>query len=213
MKKFVLVVPAFSFLAFSAISQTSDKNADTAREYIPVEVHSKTDVRADLQGTWILSSGVQPVKRPEVAKEFETKKQMEGTEKRVDSVTRTEKVNGVTQTTTEVKIEKVAAPESNFTPPQGQKMHQPDRPTISFYGSNETFSGYTGCNKYSGRFSLHGNKINLSSANPSTKMACIGEYDEKDFLSKLRQVNSFRSVNGTLELLKDDTVLLTFSRK
>ncbi|HEX8462968.1 MAG TPA: META domain-containing protein, partial [Segetibacter sp.] len=125
----------------------------------------------------------------------------------------TTNVNGVAYTSTEVEVRRVAPVDKQITPAQGTKMHMPEKPSISFFGVNETFSGFTGCNKYTGRYKINGNKISLNNPAASTKMVCLGNYDEKTFLNTLASVNSFRSQNGQLELLNGEEVLLVFTKK
>lgn len=211
MKKILLLITAVSFFSYAGISQTEKETTDTvSREYIPVEGHSETGVPKELQGTWVLTSGI---KKTKPAVDLASKKLAPGSEIRRDSVTHTTTVNGETHTTTEVNIERMGTPEKQITPPQKDNMHKAERPSISFYGLNETFSGFTGCNKYSGRYKITGNKIILLNGAASTKMVCIGEYDEKDYLNTLKRVNSFRADKGRLELMDGNEVLLTFSRK
>ncbi len=212
MKKIVLLIIAAAIFSFESISQSKKREAaDTAgSEYIPVEGRSETALPKELQGTWVLTSGIKKVK-PET--DMQNKKRVAGTETRLDSMTKTTTVNGETTTTTEVNIEKMATPEKQITPPQKDNMHRAEKPSISFYGLNETFSGFTGCNKYSGRYNINGNKITLHDAAASTKMVCMGEYDEKAFLSALKKVNSFKGDNGRLELLDGSEVVLVFERK
>src|SRR4051812_24980366 len=132
MKKILLLITAAGFFSYQGISQTEKESKDTASaEYIPVEGHSETGVPRELQGTWILSSGVKRIK-PEA--DLLSKKPAPGTETRRDSVPTTTTVNGETRTTTEVNIERIATPEKQITPQQKDKMHKAERPSISFYG-------------------------------------------------------------------------------
>lgn len=212
MKTTLLLIVAVALLSDNSFGQASKKgSADTvASEYVPIEGRSKNGVPKELQGTWVLSAGI-PKTKPAV--KVDDKKYTPGSEISRDSVTTTTDVNGQTVTTTEVNIERVATPIKQITPPQKDNMHKAARPSISFYGENETFSGFTGCNKYSGRYKLSGNKLLLLNGAASTKMVCMGDYDEQTFLRALTRVNSFRSNNGTLELMDGGDVVLTFSRK
>lgn len=216
MKKVPVLIAAFSLICYTSICQAGKKdkkdNADTSvgSEYIPIEGRSENGIPKELQGTWLLVSGIKKTK-PSV--DVDTKKLAPGTEFRRDSVTRTTTINGETRTTTEVNIERMGTPEKKITPPQKDAMHKAEKPSISFYGLNETFSGFTGCNKYSGRYKITGNKILLLDGAASTKMVCIGEYDEQEYLNSLKRINSFRASNGRLDLMDGVDVILTFSRK
>ena len=214
MKKVALVVTAVLLMSYAGSAQKKDKksNTDTAigSEYIPVEGRSKNGVPKELQGTWVLVSGLQKTKPPV---DLEPRKVAPGSEIRRDSVTTTTTVNGVTRTTTEVDIERMGTPEKQITPAQKDNMHKADKPSISFYGSDETFSGFTGCNKYAGRYTLSGKKLILLNGAASTKMVCMGEYNEQDYLNSLKRVNTFRANNGMLELMDGNDVVLTFAKK
>jgi len=180
-------------------------------QYIPVEGRRESGILPELEGKWVLQS-MGGTNIPSTSSiNIPPKTALPG--ERRDSVTRTEKVNGVTQTITEVNIELPGKEEKRITPPQGTNFHIPEKPSINFYGSNETFAGFTGCNKYSGRYLLSGtNSISLQNATASTKMVCIGDYDETAFLNTLRRVNSFKGTSDQLQLMEGDSVLLVFSR-
>lgn len=212
MKNIPLLISAFIFLSLFANAQgEKSDNVDRSigSEYIPVEGRVDGIPKA-LQGKWLLSSGIKTAK-PNI--DLGTKKQAPGSEIRRDSVTTTSIVDGETRTITEVNIERMGTPEKQITPAQKSKLHKAEIPSISFYGLNETFSGFTGCNKYSGRYKISGNKITLLNGAASTKMVCIGEYDEQEFLNSLQRVNIFRVNNERLELIDGTDVVLTFSRK
>ena len=187
----------------------------TSREYMPVEGRSETGTRADLEGAWELDSlngvlvpGKSNLNIQAIAR------QAEGTEVRHDSTTNTQTVNGVTRTTTTVLIDRMGTRGNKITPPQGSNYHIPAKPTINFFGANETFSGFTGCNKYSGRYGVSGkNTISLQGAAASTKMVCLGDYDEEAFLNTLKRVNKFAANNGRLRLMEGDNTLLVFYKR
>lgn len=188
----------------------------TGTQYLPIEGRSETGTRADLEGVWELDSlnGSSIPGRSNINVEVLTPKIPEGGEYRHDSTTSSRTVNGVTTTTTTVLVDKMGTPGNKITPPQGPSYHIPAKPAISFFGANETFSGFTGCNRFSGRYVVAGKEtINLQSAAASTKMVCLGDYDETAFLNTLRRVNSFKAVNGRLRLLEGNNVLLVFSKK
>ncbi len=196
-------------------SDASDTVIVTGSEFIPIQGKSPLGTRAGLEGAWVLNTinGTAIPGQSNLHVDL-TKKIPAGTENRHDSTTSTQTINGVTQTTTTILIDKMETQGNKITPPQGPNYHIPERPSISFYGENETFSGFTGCNRFSGRYSVRDtNTINLQSAAASTKMVCIGDYDENAFLNTLHRATSFRSNNGRLELLEGSNVLLVFSKK
>jgi heat shock protein HslJ len=224
MKKVLILIPIAAFLVSCGTpkpnrtgsgSNAMQTNKNTGSEevkvvgteYISVEGKNEFGIRGGLKGNWILESapggslannkaGIPPI---------ETKN---------DTVTRTETVNGVTTTSSTVQMTKPQ--DARITPAQSSNpnMHVPEKPSLRFFGSNETFSGFTGCNKLSGRYTQMGNNgLSFSKANPSTKMVCIGDYDEEAFVGMLRRVSSFKSTGGKLQLMEGDNVLLVFSKK
>jgi heat shock protein HslJ len=211
-------------------SGSSEEVTVTGTQYIPINGRNEAGIRADMEGTWVLQSGVaanntnnitsgKTLPTNEGSKDFTGAAMSEGMknskEVKRDSTT-TKTADGGTQTTTTVYLLNNENNQGNkITPPQSANpnIHVPEKPSLRFYGANETFSGFTGCNKISGMYTMKGNSISFHNAAASTKMACIGEYDENEFLSKLRRVNTFRSTSGQLELLEGDNVLLVFSKK
>ena len=129
-----------------------------------------------------------------------------------DTIVRTKVINGVTKT--ETIIERPAYQGKKITPAQSGNYHIPQKPYLSFYGSNETFSGFSGCNKLSGRYKMMGQKnINLEKAALSTRMACIGDYDENLFINSLHEINAYNIENNQLRFLKGGTVILVFLKR
>lgn len=209
MKRFNLIA-AFVIMYSIGTAQKTDTVIVDGETYIPVEGRAETPSK--IEGNWILQSGLKKSNH-EKSKEVYAEKPKPGTETGRTIRTTTSTENGVTTTTTETDIELVKQKAPQITPGQKNKMHKPAKPSISFYGVNETFTGFTGCNKFAGRYHVSGNAISLQSANPSTKMACIGDYDEHEFLDKIAKAKSFRVSNGRLQLLNGNKVLLEFARQ
>lgn len=164
--------------------------------YLPLYGRRESGVDREIEGTWELDS-------------------MEGYTVKGD-------VNNKLDSLEKLKLSRVTKDGVSFsfstdpkiTPPQGSRYHIPDKPTISFYGSNETFSGFTGCNRFSGRYEMpDSSTILLKTAAPSTRMVCIGDYDEDVFIAHLHRVDKFRGQDDRLELLEGDKVIMTFVRK
>lgn len=84
-------------------------------------------------------------------------------------------------------------------------------PKINFTLTNQTFTGFTGCNSMSGSFKKDGANLVFSQNILSTKMACIG-YNERTFLENLLKTNNYAIDNGILQLKADNVVLSTWSR-
>lgn len=150
--------------------------------YVPIEGRGETP--AVLEGTWVLKSGIK------MKKESETE----------------------AASIVETKSEEGQKSGKRITQQQSDNLHYPDKPGISFYAQNETFTGFTGCNKFSGRYEAKGSKLSITTG-ASTKMECIGQYEEKEFMSKLQKVNNYKVDGGRLELLHGDDVVLVFGRK
>ena len=214
MKHFFLAI-IFICACLLVSAQNKDSVVITGEEYIPVE--GRGEVPGKLEGYWILHSGLNSLSNKKHTKATTNKSATTPIATSKQSTTSTKTKNGVTTTTTttttesEVKYNKEKA--KKITPAQGSKLHNPQKPSLSFYGLNQTFTGFTGCNKFSGRFTSKGNAINLTSANPSTKMVCIGEYDEAEFINKIERVNAYKINSGRLQLLGNGSVLLTFVRQ
>lgn len=218
-------------------TEETDSVSLSGVQYVTIEGRNEFGVRPDLEGTWVLNTmpaaaddgktntnNITEAKTiaPEVqnAKDYkgnvldETMKNSK--EIRRDTV-RTRMKNGTIKTETTVYLINSDEGRGNkITPPQSSNpnLHIPEAPSLQFYGSNDTFSGFTGCNRFSGRYTTTGrNGISFSNAAASTKMACIGQYDENAFLDALRKVNTFKSVTCQLQLMDGQTIIMTFTRK
>ena len=77
----------------------------------------------------------------------------------------------------------------------------------------ENVSGFSGCNRYFGKFSTKKNRLSFKQM-ACTQMACPQQDMslEDRYLQLLEKVNSFTMRNDTLMLMKNDKVLLIFER-
>ncbi len=76
----------------------------------------------------------------------------------------------------------------------------------------ENLSGFAGCNRYFGKFSVKNNKLSFKQMGV-TQIACP-EQDtdfENRYLNSLNKVNNYSVENDTLYLRKDDRVLLIYT--
>jgi len=82
-------------------------------------------------------------------------------------------------------------------------------PEINFDVNTNRVSGFSGCNRFNGSYTIDGNKITFGPI-ASTKMMCREEANtiEQKMFNALSQVNSFTLKNNVLTLFKDKTVLL-----
>lgn len=84
------------------------------------------------------------------------------------------------------------------------------RPYINIDIDKKTVQGYSGCNSFSGDFSLRNDSLKF---NPfiATEIGCTDNI-EQAFFSRLRRIKHYRIENDRLELLAQDTSLLLFER-
>ena len=183
----------------------------TGIQKLPILGRSENGVVHEIEGTWQLVS-INGNRIAEFGGFDSALLKKNATNGKADTVVRTEVINGVTKT--ETIIERPAYQGKKITPAQSGNYHIPQKPYLSFYGSNETFSGFSGCNKLAGRYRIIGQRnINLEKAALSTRMACIGDYDENLFISMLHDVNGYTIENGQLQFLKGGKVILIFEKK
>lgn len=75
--------------------------------------------------------------------------------------------------------------------------------------------GYSGCNNFTGTYVLGGGQAIRFNPLASTKMMCMdnkANFTERDFYSKLAQVNRFEIRKGNLYLYAQGRLLLRFKR-
>ena len=85
--------------------------------------------------------------------------------------------------------------------------------TLLLTSEPENVSGFSGCNRYFGKFATKKNKLSFKQM-ACTQMACPQQDMnlESRYLQLLDRVNSFTMQDDTLMLMKDDKVLLIFER-
>ena len=85
--------------------------------------------------------------------------------------------------------------------------------TITLAFENGTAHGSSGCNSYSGNYTLRGSRIEIGSL-VSTLMACLGPEgvmdQEQAFLGFLGDARSYEIVDGRLQILRSDGEALRF---
>lgn len=84
-------------------------------------------------------------------------------------------------------------------------------PEIIFNTFDSSFTGNNGCNRMSGRYSLHADTLVFDERIITTRMACLG-YNEKPFMDNLVRTNRYKIQNGKLIFLNNETVLSTWVR-
>ena len=94
----------------------------------------------------------------------------------------------------------------------GNNTKLPENAHLTFDDTKNRVSGYAGCNRFSGDYSIEGKTIKFG-ALISTKMYCKRFMDiENDLLRSLEKVNSFSIENSTLSILANDVVLIRASK-
>lgn len=85
-------------------------------------------------------------------------------------------------------------------------------PYIQFDLEEGRVSGMSGCNNFTGSFSVDENKLNLSDNMAMTRKMCPDMTGEDAFINSLQKVNSFSVSNGgeTLNLIMGDIAIMRF---
>lgn len=189
------------------------ENSDTiyiiATQNMIVTGRNEAGVTADLEGRWELYSIDSIPITDSSALHLESIKSL-AAEKKIDSIVTSRVIKGDTI----IEILKERPSVSRITPPQSSNYHIPEKPSLSFFGSNETFTGFTGCNKIAGRFKVvYPNVISFQNAAPSTRMACIGDYDETAFINALHRIKTYKTDGGRLRMFDGEKVVMVFVRQ
>lgn len=95
---------------------------------------------------------------------------------------------------------------------EGQNVQAPqDTRTayIRFEENENDVSGYTGCNRLSGKYTLTGQRLQLSDLS-STRMACADMQMEEKMMEVLKRVDTYRIGGDVLTLYAGDKAVATF---
>jgi heat shock protein HslJ len=83
-------------------------------------------------------------------------------------------------------------------------------PSIQLDAATKRFSGSGGCNRIMGGYTLEGGTLHFSQA-AATRMACLeGMETEAAYLQALTVVDTYRVVDGKLELMHGERVRARF---
>ena len=94
----------------------------------------------------------------------------------------------------------------------GQPVNLSNKPNMVFTaGKINQLAGSTGCNRITGTFETAANNFIKFLPLATTKMACLGENLEKQFLDVLSKANIFSVENGKLTLSNGAIVLARFN--
>ena len=95
---------------------------------------------------------------------------------------------------------------------EGQNVQAPNNTRtayIRFEEKESDVSGFTGCNKLSGSYSINGQRLQLSELS-TTRMACTETETENKLVDVLRRVNLYRISGDVLTLFEGDKAVATF---
>ncbi|WP_018676501.1 META domain-containing protein [Riemerella columbina] len=94
----------------------------------------------------------------------------------------------------------------------GEKVGDSRTPTLRI--ENDRLSGNAGCNNYFSEVQLDESTGSFSTKSiGATKMACPNMDIEQNFFKMLNEANKYVSDGNTLELYKDNLLLMKFVRK
>ncbi len=95
-----------------------------------------------------------------------------------------------------------------------EELYKANRPYITFDIESNMVAGNTGCNSFTGKLNVNGEKINFSSPMALTKMMCANEKGETVFLGTLKKINAWAVNDGsTLHFTTGDKIVMQFIKK
>lgn len=86
------------------------------------------------------------------------------------------------------------------------------KPTISFGKVAGELNGNTGCNGFSSKVTIDGNKLSVSEPGAMTMRHCEGG-GERHFLDMLKKVNTYDVNDSVLTLIQGDIAVMRFAKK
>lgn len=95
---------------------------------------------------------------------------------------------------------------------EGQDVQRPQNTQTAYVRFEEGKArvvGFTGCNRFSGKYELSGQKLSISNLS-SSRMTCPDIEQENKMLDLLGQVSSFRIAGDLLMLYAGETAVATF---
>jgi len=95
---------------------------------------------------------------------------------------------------------------------EGQDVQRPQNTQTAYVRFEEGKTrviGFTGCNRFSGKYKLSGQKLTMSNLS-SSRMACPEIDQENKMLDLLGQVDSYRVAGDLLTLYAGETAVATF---
>lgn len=105
----------------------------------------------------------------------------------------------------------VAGTKWTLTEWPGQTLPAKEKATLNF-GADQQIGGKSFCNTFGGRSTINGNQIKIEEIF-GTMMFCENVAKaENAYTDGLKAINTFRIVEGKLQLLKDGQVMMVFSK-
>ena len=83
---------------------------------------------------------------------------------------------------------------------------------LQFDKSSNRIFGTTGCNRFTGDYTVSTDSLRFSQNLALTKMACPG-FDEQLVLQAFNRVNRYRLIESQLELMQNNEIVMIFARK
>lgn len=90
------------------------------------------------------------------------------------------------------------------------------KPSIKFNTKENQVSGNNGCNSYTGKLNVTGNKIDFTQPMAVTKMMCMdGSKGEQAYMSTLPKITSYDITDDgkTLNFISGDIAMMRFTKK
>lgn len=82
---------------------------------------------------------------------------------------------------------------------------------LRFSKDSSAVTGTTGCNRFRGTYTADAENLTISPNLILTKMACT-DYDERLFLNALNRVTKYRQIEGQLELMHNNEIVMIFAK-
>ena len=154
--------------------------------------------KEDLKGEWVLASEMSDLKTKQI--ESTTDKIIEEEKGATPLSVGDDAINNI------ISVE----PKKAETTEELKKDFVAEKPGFQFMKGEEIINGFTGCNRFTSKYTVEGDKISFTNMETTTKDECKGEYTDAFFFQSLRRTISFRMNNGNIEFLRGEKVLMTF---
>ena len=108
--------------------------------------------------------------------------------------------------------------EANYimnTPKPFADLYANAKPTVTFNSATGQVSGMSGCNNFTGKFTLDGNRIKFGDDMALTRKMCPDMAGETTFMETLKKVSSYSVTEQgkTLNLIMGDMAVMRVVRK